>query len=149
MNEVVVILDNIRSTFNVGSVLRTGDGAGIKKLYLAGITPTPAHPKIKKTALGAENYLEWEHVSNTLDLIQKLKQNGFKIISIEQTPSAQNYKEVELVGKIAFIFGNEISGVNPEILEASDLHLELPMKGQKNSLNISTTVGIILYHYCV
>lgn len=147
MKDIVVILDNIRSTFNVGSVFRTSDGAGVKKIYLGGITPGGDHVKVKKTALGAENYVDWEHIKDVKDIIFKLKGEGYQIISVEQTPNSKNYKETEISDKAAFIFGNEISGVSPELIELSDLVLELPMRGKKNSLNVSTTAGIILYNY--
>src|SRR5690349_1214173 len=106
----VVVLDNIRSTFNVGSILRTSDGAGVEKLYLCGITPTPDHPKIKKTALGAEDYVKWEHHKNILEVINKLREEGFTIVSVEQSKKAVNYKKYNYPEKVAFVFGNEISG---------------------------------------
>lgn len=147
MGERVVILDNIRSTFNVGSVFRTSDGAGISKIYLVGITPTPDHNKIKKTALGAENYVAWEHVASIENLVEKLKNEGFRIYAVEQSKNSIDYREVQLTDKSAFIFGNEISGVSPQTLNLVDDVLEIPMKGKKNSLNVSTTVGIILYQF--
>lgn len=147
MGERVVILDNIRSTFNVGSVFRTSDGAGISKIYLVGITPTPDHNKIKKTALGAENYVDWEHVASIENLVEKLKNEGFRIYAVEQSKNSIDYREVQLTDKSAFIFGNEISGVSPQTLNLVDDVLEIPMKGKKNSLNVSTTVGIILYQF--
>ena len=147
MGERVVILDNIRSTFNVGSVFRTSDGAGISKIYLVGITPTPDHNKIKKTALGAENYVDWEHVASIENLVEKLKDEGFRIYAVEQSKNSIDYREVQLTDKSAFIFGNEISGVSPQTLNLVDDVLEIPMKGKKNSLNVSTTVGIILYQF--
>lgn len=147
MGERVVILDNIRSTFNVGSVFRTADGAGISKIYVVGITPTPDHPKIKKTALGAENYVEWEQIKEIDAIISQLKSEGYKIYAVEQAKNSIDYRKVELGEKSAFIFGNEITGVNPTTIEQVDQVLEIPMKGKKNSLNVSTTVGIILYQY--
>lgn len=147
MGERVVILDNIRSTFNVGSVFRTSDGAGISKIYLVGITPTPDHNKIKKTALGAENYVTWEHVASIENLVEKLKDEGFRIYAVEQSKNSIDYREVQLTDRSAFIFGNEISGVSPQTLNLVDDVLEIPMKGKKNSLNVSTTVGIILYQF--
>lgn len=143
----VIILDNIRSTFNVGSIFRTADGAGIDKIYLVGITPTPDHVKIQKTALGAENYVQWESVSDISLLIETLKTEGFKIYSIEQSDKSVNYKKVQLQDNSAFIFGNEISGITYQTMQESDYILEIPMSGKKNSLNVSTTVGIILYHF--
>ncbi|MEP7103461.1 MAG: RNA methyltransferase [Candidatus Dojkabacteria bacterium] len=142
---IIVILDNIRSTFNVGSILRTSDGAGVTKLYLCGITPTPDHPKIKKTALGAEDYVKWEHHKNILEVINKLRKEGYTIVCVEQSEKAVDYKEYEYPKKVAFVFGNEISGVSEYIMEDSDAIIDIEMHGKKNSLNVATTVGIILY----
>jgi len=142
---VVVVLDNIRSTFNVGSVLRTSDGAGVDKLYLCGITPTPDHPKIKKTALGAEDYVKWEHNKNIIEVINKLRKEKYTIVSVEQSDKAVDYKDFEYPNKVAFVFGNEISGVSNYVMEDSDYIVDVEMHGKKNSLNVATTVGIILY----
>lgn len=147
MEQNVVILDNIRSTFNVGSIFRTCDGAGVRKIYLIGITPTPEHIKIKKTALGAENYVEWEYRSDLNSVIDELKNDNFKIYSVEQYKNSIDYRKLQKPEKSVFIFGNEISGVNPETMEKCDEVLEIPMHGRKNSLNVATTVGIILYHF--
>lgn len=144
----VVVLDNIRSTFNVGSIFRTADGAGVDKIYLVGITPTPNHIKIKKTALGAEEYVEWEHFKVIEDIILKLKGEGFRIYPVEQFSESKDFREVEDYEKMAFIFGNEISGISQNLLELTDEPIEIPMRGKKNSLNVSTTAGIILYHFC-
>lgn len=144
----VVVLDNIRSTFNVGSVFRTADGAGVDKIYLAGITPTPDHAKIKKTALGAEKYVEWEHFKDIRDIISKLRSEGFKIYPVEQFSESKDFREIDEYERMAFVFGNEITGISHNLLELTDEPIEIPMRGKKNSLNVSTTVGIILYHFC-
>ena len=146
MKEVVVILEDVRSTFNVGSVLRTADGSGCTKVYMCGITPDGNHPKVKKTALGAEEFMQWEHRKDINELLSELKSEGFQLISVEQSPNSISYKDLKLDDKAAFIFGNEITGVSEKTLEASDSIAEIPMLGKKNSLNISTTVGIILYN---
>ncbi len=146
MREVVVILDNIRSALNVGAIFRTCDGAGVKSLILSGITPYPPHPKVVKTAIGAEESVNFKHTKDLIDEINKLKEDGFKIVSIEQTDSSKNFFEAELSEKIVLIFGNELTGVSSEVLSQSDLVLELPMRGEKNSLNVATTVGIVLYN---
>ncbi len=146
MKEVIVILDNIRSALNVGAIFRTCDGAGVKKLILAGITPYPPHPKIIKTSLGAEESVNFDYVKNPLELIKEYKKNGFQILSIEETPNATNFFDWKLSNKIVFIFGHEITGVSPEIMRESDTTLILPMKGKKNSLNVATTIGIVLYN---
>ncbi len=146
MKEIVVVLEDVRSTFNVGSVLRTADGSGCTKVYMCGITPDGNHPKVKKTALGAEEFMQWEHRKDIVELLSELKNGGFQLISVEQSPNSVSYKNLELGNKAAFIFGNEITGVSKDTLERSDLIAEIPMLGKKNSLNISTTVGIILYN---
>jgi 23S rRNA (guanosine2251-2'-O)-methyltransferase len=143
--ETVVILDNVRSAFNVGSIFRTCDGAGVKKLYLCGITPTKEHKKIKKTALGAEEYLDSEHIKDAAELITALKKDGFTIVSVEQTSDSIDYKEFTYPPKVAFIFGNEITGVDKNLITNSDRIIDIEMRGKKNSLNVATTVGIILY----
>ncbi len=146
MKEIVVVLDNVRSVLNVGAILRTCDGAGVKKLYLCGITPDITHKKISKTALGAENYVKTEHKKSALEVVEYLKKEGFSIISVEQASNSEDYSNIVYNNKVCLIFGNEISGVDIELLNISDKIVELPMLGKKNSLNVSTTVGIILYH---
>ena len=146
MKEIIVILDNVRSVLNVGAILRTCDGAGVKKLYLVGITPDITHKKIPKTALGAEEYVESEHVKDIKPVLEQLKKEDYEIISIEQTSKSEDYSKIKYNNKVCLIFGNEISGVSNEVLKLSDKTAELPMKGKKNSLNVSTTVGIVLYH---
>lgn len=146
MKEIVVILEDVRSTFNVGSVLRTSDGAGVSKVYMCGITPDGKHPKVVKTALGAENFIQWEHVKDTGELLIKLKAEGFQIVSVEQSEKSEDYRKINYGEKIAFVFGNEITGVSESALSASDHIAEIPMLGKKNSLNVSTTTGIILYN---
>lgn len=146
--DVIVILDNVRSAHNVGAILRTCDGAKVKKVVFLGITPNHTHPKVKKTALGAEEFLNYENVSNSKDYILNLKRDNFKIFSIEQTDNCLpiSRKTFNDTDKIALVFGNEITGISNNILELSDLILEIPMFGKKNSLNVSTCVGIILYN---
>ncbi len=146
MKEIVVVLEDVRSTFNVGSVLRTSDGAGVSKVYMCGITPDGKHPKVVKTALGAENFIQWEHVKDTGELLGKLKAEGFQIVSVEQSEKSEDYRKINYGEKIAFVFGNEITGVSEATLSASDHIAEIPMLGKKNSLNVSTTTGIILYN---
>lgn len=146
MKEIVVVLEDVRSTFNVGSVLRTSDGAGVSKVYMCGITPDGKHPKVVKTALGAENFIHWEHTKDTGELLSKLKADGFQIISVEQSEKSEDYRKINYGEKIAFVFGNEITGVSQSSLKASDHIAEIPMLGKKNSLNVSTTTGIILYN---
>jgi len=144
--EIIIILDNIRSVLNVGAILRTADGAGVKCVYLCGITPQADHKKISKTALGAEEYVDIRYTKTTQEAIQQCKSEGFSIVTVEQTKNSRNYYEITLNEKVCFIFGNELTGVSPELLNLSDIVIELPMLGKKNSLNVATTVGIIIYH---
>lgn len=148
MREIIVMLDNIRSALNVGAIFRTCDGAGVKKIYLAGITPDPSHPKIAKTALNAESFMSYEKVNSLQESIEQYKKNGFEIISIEEGITSENLfeKSRNLPDKLCLIFGHEITGVSNESVELSDHVFHLPMVGKKNSLNVSTTVGIVTYY---
>jgi 23S rRNA (guanosine2251-2'-O)-methyltransferase len=144
--EIVVALDNVRSALNVGAIFRTCDGAGVKKLILGGITPFPPHKKLVKTALGAEEYVEWEHTKDIKEIIEKYKKEGFSIYAVEQNGDSIKHYEARYCDKVLVIFGNEILGINSELLKLSDRIIEIPMFGKKNSLNVATTVGIITYH---
>lgn len=146
MKDLIVILDDIRSALNVGAIMRTCDGAGVKKLYLTGITPYPPHKKLLKTALGAEHYIDWEYRKDINDVIHELKDNGYVIYAIEQTENSKEFHKIDYPEKLAIIFGHEITGVSTRALQKSDEKIELPMKGEKNSLNVATTAGIMIYH---
>ena len=144
---VTIILDNIRSQNNVGSVFRTSDAFRIDKIYLCGITSTPENREVHKTALGAEDAVDWEYEKDTLSVINRLKNEGFQIFSIEQaenTTSLENFN-INLNGKYALVFGNEVKGVQQEVIDASDGCIEIPQFGTKHSFNISVTVGIVLW----
>lgn len=146
---LAVLLDNIRSIHNVGSVFRTSSGAGVSEIALAGITPTPGDLRLNKTALGAEMEIPWVYFETQYEAVDYYKLRGFKIISIEQTPKsisidAHKFSSEE---KIVFVFGNEINGVSKEFLDNSDIILDIPMLGKKNSLNVSVTAGVVLYQY--
>lgn len=146
---VVVVLDNIRSLNNVGSAFRTSDAFLIDKLYLAGITGTPPHRDIQKTALGATESVEWEHVSQTIDLVNKLKTEGYTIISIEQADKSimlDNFMP-DKNQKYCLVFGNEVFGVDDEVISASDTVIEIPQFGTKHSLNISVSMGIVIWDF--
>jgi len=145
MKEIILMLDNVRSALNVGAILRTSDGAGVKKVYLAGITPYPPHPRVLKTALGAEESVDFEHIKDAKAVIQKYKDEGFQIVSIEETEGAQDFFGHNFTSKVLILMGNEITGVQEEIMKMSDSILVLPMKGKKTSLNVATTTGIVLY----
>jgi len=148
---VSVILDNIRSVYNVGSVFRTADGAGVSKIYLCGVTPLPtdrferARKDLAKVALGAEKSVPWEHVATTAEAITTLKQKGTQIVAVEQDARAEDFKSFAPKGDTAFVFGEETKGLSKEILDACDDIIEIPMHGQKESLNVATAVGIILF----
>lgn len=149
MKRFVVICDGIRSLHNVGSVFRTADGAGIDKIYLCGITGHPSVPKaerkISKVALGAQDFVEWEYVSQSWRLVDKLKKDGWQIVSLEQTPKSINYKKFKPKFPLALIIGNEGKGVRKSLLDRSDKIIDIPMRGQKESLNVSVAFGIAAY----
>ncbi|PIR86721.1 MAG: RNA methyltransferase [Candidatus Harrisonbacteria bacterium CG10_big_fil_rev_8_21_14_0_10_49_15] len=167
LESMILILDNIRSLHNVGSILRTADGAGVDKVYLAGITPSPldrfkkVRNQVAKTALGAENTVPWEHVPDTGTLIDELKKQGYQIVAVEQATGAvpyykmrpETYEELppteetppRVSGHYAFVFGHEVDGVSKTVLEKADKIIEIPMSGMKESLNVSISVGIIVF----
>ncbi len=144
---VVIILDNIRSQNNVGSVFRTSDAFRIEKIYLCGITSTPENREVHKTALGAEDAVEWEYVKETRDVVEKLKAEGYRIFSIEQAENTTSLEDLSigLDGKYALVFGNEVKGVQQDIIDRSHACVEIPQFGTKHSFNISVTVGIVLW----
>ncbi len=144
---IIIILDNVRSLNNIGSVFRTADAFLVQKIYLCGITATPPHKDIRKTALGATESVEWEYKKDTLQLVEALKQNGVKIISVEQAENAVmlNDYQVKPDETIALIFGNEVKGVSQEVVTASDVVLEIPQFGTKHSLNISVSTGVAVW----
>ncbi len=143
---IIIVLDNIRSLLNVGAILRTADGSGVYKVYLCGITPTLENKKLTKTALGAEEFVNTKYFKNTIDAVNEANASGYQIISVEQTPKALEYTKVKFSDKVCLIFGNELTGVSSDVIEKSDICIELPMLGKKNSLNVATTVGIVTYH---
>lgn len=144
---LVVVLDNIRSLNNIGSVFRTADAFRVAKIMLCGITATPPHRDIHKTALGAENSVDWEYYENTFDCINSLKANGYKVYAVEQADESmmlQNF-EIKENDKIAIIVGNEVDGVDDEAIHASDGCIEIPQYGTKHSLNVSIATGIVIW----
>jgi len=148
-NPVVVVLDNIRSMNNVGSAFRTSDAFLVKKICLCGITAKPPHRDINKTALGATETVDWEHYDTTTQAVETLKQEGYQILSIEQAENSTMLHDFESASnqKYAFIFGNEVFGVEQEVVDASDLVIEIPQFGSKHSLNISVSMGIVLWDF--
>jgi len=148
-NPVILILDNIRSLNNVGSAFRTGDAFRIEKIYLCGITGKPPHRDIRKTALGATESVNWEYLNNTIQAVEKCKKDGYTLIGVEQAEHATSLETFSIsnTGKYAFVFGNEVFGVEQKTLEACDQALEIPQFGTKHSLNISVSIGVVLWHY--
>lgn len=149
---MVVILDNIRSAHNVGSAFRTCDSFKADKLWLCGICATPPSAEIRKTALGAEESVPWEYSGSTLDVVNKLKSEGYTVVSVEQTVnsvSLESFSPSASSGdsKYAFIFGNEVDGVSQEVVDASDFSLEIPQFGTKHSLNVSVAIGVVLWQF--
>lgn len=143
--EICVILDNIRSRENVGSIFRTADAVGVAKIYLCGITPKPPHEKISKTALGAEKWITWEYHRQTWQLLKKLKKENYKIIALEQTKESANIFVFRPKFPLVLIVGNEVKGLSPKILKYCDKKIAIPMLGKKESLNVSVAAGIALY----
>jgi 23S rRNA (guanosine2251-2'-O)-methyltransferase len=144
---IIIILDNIRSLNNIGSVFRTSDAFLVEKIYLCGITATPPHKDIHKTALGSTDTVAWEHAENTLDIVEKLKLENVKICAIEQVENATMLNDFspEANAKYAFVFGNEVKGVAQDVVSASDVVIEIPQFGTKHSLNISVSCGVVVW----
>lgn len=146
---LVVILENVRSAMNVGSVFRTADSFSIQKIILTGFTSTPPHKDILKTALGATVSVEWEHIPHTYESIITLKEKGYKIFAIEQAVNSHKLHQFRADNQqpVAIIFGNEVNGVSQETIDACDGCIEIEQYGTKHSLNISVCAGILLYHF--
>lgn len=144
---IIIILDNIRSLNNIGSVFRTSDAFLVEKIYLCGITATPPHKDIHKTALGSTDTVNWEYAENTIDLVKKLKDDHVKICSIEQAENATMLNDfvIEPNTKYALVFGNEVKGVAQNVVNASDVVIEIPQYGTKHSLNISVSCGVVVW----
>ncbi|RMD95565.1 MAG: TrmH family RNA methyltransferase [Calditrichaeota bacterium] len=143
--QVFVIAENIRSLYNVGSIFRTADGAGITKLFLTGITGTPPHREIRKVALGAEEKVPWEYHEDSRTLIEKLKQEDISIVVLEDTPKSLLYYEAEYHFPLCLVVGHEYHGVSREAIELADLLIKIPMRGMKISLNVGVAFGIAIY----
>lgn len=146
---LIVVLDEIRSLYNIGSVFRTSDAFRIESIYLCGITATPPHPELHKTALGAEYTVDWKYFKNTLDAVDKLKTEGYIVYSIEQAEGSILLNELQLdtTKKYAIIMGNEVKGVQQEVINNSDGCIEIPQYGTKHSLNVSVTTGIVIWDF--
>ena len=154
---IVAVLDNIRSVHNVGSIFRTADAAGVEKVFCCGITPAPldrfkhVRPDFAKVALGAEKSVAWESRKSTMELIQELKNNGWKIFAVEQTSNSIPYyraganARMKKLGKIALVVGAEVDGISKEILALADEILEIPMHGKKESRNVAVAFGVVAF----
>lgn len=148
-NPVVVVLDNIRSANNTGSFFRTADAFAIEKVVLCGITARPPHRDIQKTAIGATEVVDWEYINSVEEAVIGLRDNGYRIVSVEQCDRSVSLEKFnhEDNKPVAYILGNEVSGVSEEVIEISDTCLEIPQWGTKHSLNVSVSAGIILWHH--
>ena len=146
-NQIILILDNIRSAYNVGSILRSAEGFQVDTTYLCGISPTPDNTKTKKTSINSEHYIRWEYCRNALHKAKELHDNGFILMALESGIGGKPLFEFRhsLTKKIALVFGNEVTGIDPELLNFCDEIFEIPMSGYKRSFNITIAVGITLF----
>lgn len=146
---LIVVLDDVRSMHNVGSVFRTGDAFRIEAVYLCGITSTPPNAEIHKTALGAEDSVEWKYFDTVLEAVEVLKADGYEVYSVEQAHGSTMLQEFipKYNNRYAVILGNEVKGVHQEVIDVSDGCLEIPQFGTKHSMNVSVTAGIIIWHF--
>jgi len=152
-NEVVVVLPDIRSSYNIGSIFRTSDATGVSKIYICGYSPCPTdkfnrpQKEIAKTALGAEKRIPWEYKKDVQRVIKNLKEEGFVVVAVEQDERSITYKKFfkKNGGKIAIVFGNEVEGLSKKIIASCDAVVDIPMLGEKESLNVSVSAGIVLY----
>lgn len=150
MNSIAVLIHDIRSTHNVGSIFRTSDSFGVNKIYISGTTPSPLDKygrernDVKKVSLGAEKSVSWEVVKSPVSLINKLKKEGYMVIGIEQDQNSIDYKRVKVKKPVLFIIGNEVNGIDKKIIKLCDVVSEIPMKGTKESLNVSVAFGVAI-----
>jgi len=150
---MVVVLYNVRSLYNVGSIFRTADAVGVEKIYLCGITPEPLdefgriRPQLAKVSLGAEKYVPWEKIKSTTKLLDKLRKEKFKVLAIEQSSRSVDFNKAEKSQKVALVLGSEVSGLTPTILKKAHKILEIPMFGKKESLNVAVAFGIVAYYF--
>ena len=144
---ISIVLDNIRSSYNVGSVFRTSDSAFVEEVLLCGFTPAPPRKEVHKTALGADQSVPWIYFANTLEAIEYKKKQGSKIVALELTENAKNYSDLTKDDfPLCLVVGNEISGISNEVLAQCDFAIEIPMYGVKHSLNVSVSAGIAIYN---
>ena len=146
-NPIVVVLENVRSAYNVGSVFRTADAFLLKAIYICGYTAYPPHKEIKKTALGAEETVAWKYFKKTSEAIEELRHEGYRVFAVEQAVNSRPLQQLENEAdqKLAVIFGNEVTGVEQATIEQTDGCIEIPQLGMKHSLNIATAAGVVLW----
>jgi tRNA G18 (ribose-2'-O)-methylase SpoU len=142
---VMVLLDNVRSAYNVGAFFRTGDAAAIEKLLLSGISAPPTKPGVVKTALGAESTVAWEHSWDPIPMLDRAHERGYEIAAIETTPHAVDLYDWTPAFPVCVVFGHEVDGIRPEVSSKCDVHVRIPMLGRKHSLNVATAGGVVLY----
>lgn len=144
---ILIVLDSVRSLYNVGSVFRTADAFRVEAIYLCGITATPPHREIHKTALGADETVTWKYFKTAEEAVTELKGNGWKIAAIEQAEGSVGLNKFQLGKgeKVALVFGNEVSGVSNEVMKLADVCIEIPQTGTKHSLNISVSAGVVVW----
>lgn len=144
-NPIYVILDNIRSLYNVGAIFRTSDGVMVEKIFLCGMTGMPPRREIAKTSLGADQTVPWEYRKNAIDVVLELKEKGVQIVTLELSEPSNHYAEVDFNYPVALVIGHEIDGIKDEVMEMADLSIQIPMLGRANSLNVATAYGIAVY----
>jgi 23S rRNA (guanosine2251-2'-O)-methyltransferase len=161
MKNLVLIIHNVRSAHNVGSLLRSADGFGVKKVYITGYSPYPKHENdarlphiaaktsraINKTALGAEESMDWQYIENIDEVLASLKKTSYEITVLEQTNKSKELSQYRPVKSVALIVGNEVDGIDSQTLQQADVHLEIPMKGKKESFNVAVAGSIAMYHF--
>jgi len=143
--EIYLVLHNIRSAYNVGSIFRTADAAGVKKIYICGYSPTPNDKKVTKTSLGAEKFVPWEYHRQTWRLMEKLKQKGVQVVALEQAKKSVDYQRFRPRFPLALVVGNEVRGLNEKMLARAGRIINVPMFGKKESLNVAVAAGIVVY----
>jgi len=144
---ISILVENVRSVFNVGSIFRSADGFGAEKIYLTGYTACPPREDLTKTALGADNSVPWEYFTDPIDAVKKIKKNKINLILLEQTVKSKLIYDISWKFPVCFIVGNEVSGVSEKLVKQADIHAEIPMRGVKQSLNVSVATGVAGYEF--
>ena len=144
---ISILVENVRSVHNVGSIFRSADGFGANMIYLTGYTACPPRQDLAKTALGSENAVPWEHLENPIEMAEKIKKQGIRLVLLEQTVTSKSIYDIKWQFPICFIVGNEVDGVSEELSNLVDIHAEIPMRGVKQSLNVSVATGVAGYEF--